>query len=182
MAALRSATEAERDAAWRAFHAMHASFVYGAVLRAGVPSGDVEDLFQRVFMIAYRTIQREDVQRVRPWLRAIVLRVVLGHRRWYRVRRAKRWMARWLVESDELRIPTPERTAEQLEATRLVWGILGELSEKLREVLILCDLQGCTPSEAAHVLGVPVNTVRSRRRIAKEKFAAKLERRRGGGR
>ncbi len=176
LAAMRSPSVREREDGWRAFHAAHASFIYGAVLRSGVPSEDVDDLFQKVLLVVHRRIQDEDVRRLRPWLRAIVLRVVLEHRRWHRVRRAKAWLTRWMVEEDQRRIPTPEREAEQAEAMRTVWHVLNRMSEKLRQVLILCDLQGCSPSEAAEVLGVPVNTVRSRRRLAKEQFTKRLER------
>lgn len=182
LAALRSTTREEREAGWRAFHAQHARFVYAVVARSGVPPDDVPDLFQRVFMVVHARIGQQDIRSVRPWLRAIALRVVLEHRRYHRVRRAKAWVLRWMVEDDERRVPTPERTFEQAEAVETIWAGLGALNEKLRGVIILCDLQGCTPSEAAEVLGVPVNTVRSRRRVAKEQLVRWIERRRRSAR
>lgn len=161
---------------WRAFHDRHARYVYGLVLRSGVPHRDVDDVFQRVFMVVHRRLEADRVEKVRPWLRAIVLRVVMDHRRYHRVRRAKAWIVERL-ERDRPAVPTPEREHERNEASEKVWSVLRRLRPKLAEVIILCDLEGLRPAEAAETLGIPVNTVRSRRRLAKEAFARELAKR-----
>jgi RNA polymerase sigma-70 factor (ECF subfamily) len=64
----------------------------------------------------------------------------------------------------------PESDAAGLELQRRIHGVMGDLSSKLREVLVLTEIDGLRPQEAAEVLGIPVNTVRSRRRLAAEEF------------
>jgi DNA-directed RNA polymerase specialized sigma24 family protein len=44
------------------------------------------------------------------------------------------------------------------------------MSIKLRDTLILLDVEGMPPSEAARALGVPRNTMRSRHRLARDEF------------
>jgi DNA-directed RNA polymerase specialized sigma24 family protein len=91
--ALRSTSVDERDAAWRALYDEHFAPVYRLVCRFGVPFADVEDVTQRVFVVAYRRVQEiDDVRNVGAWLRAIVVRVIAEHRRWLRVRRVKQWL------------------------------------------------------------------------------------------
>jgi len=44
------------------------------------------------------------------------------------------------------------------------------MSNKLRDALVLLDIEGVPPHEAAQLLGVPRNTVRSRHILAREEF------------
>jgi len=168
---LRSASKLERDAAWRALYDEHFDPVYRLVCRLGVPLGDVEDVVQRAFVVAHRRIQQiEEVRNTGAWLRAIALRVVAEHRRWQRVRRVKHWVLRTSAEVDRAAASTPEREAATHEAQALVAALLARMSPKLRDVLVLLELEQLDLAETAESLGIPLNTVRSRRRLARAQF------------
>jgi len=51
---------------------------------------------------------------------------------------------------------------------------LEELPEKLRLVLLLSAMDGCTMEEIAATVGVPLGTVKSRIFVARKKLAEKL--------
>jgi RNA polymerase sigma-70 factor, ECF subfamily len=170
--ALRSASRLERDAAWRAVYDEHFEQVYRLACRFGVPLADVEDVVQRAFVVAHRRIQEiDEVRNVGAWLRAIVVRVVAEHRRWQRVRRLKQWVLRASAELEQSAAArTPERDAAAHEAQALVASVLARMSPKLRDVLVLLELEQLDLAETAETLAIPVNTVRSRRRLAREQF------------
>lgn len=148
-----------------------------------MPFADVEDVTQRVFVVAYRRVQEiDDVRNVGAWLRAIVVRVIAEHRRWLRVRRVKQWLLRATAEVERAPQPTPERDAVAREAQRTVAAVLAQMSPKLRDVLVLLELEQLELRAAAETLGIPANTVRSRRRLAREQFQRISERMNTGGR
>src|SRR5690606_12085227 len=123
----------------------------------GVATADVEDVTQQVFVIAYRRLQEiDEVRSVPAWLRGIALRVTSDYHRWWRVRRAKQW----LVEATEGRRAeptTPERATEVARTQEQVNAVLRTMSPKLRAVLVLCDIEECSVSEAAEALAIPTN-------------------------
>ena len=159
-----------RAAAWEEIYAAHFADMHRLIWNCGVTESEAEDLAQRVFVIAYERIHEiQELTTVGGWLRGIALRVVKGHRRWRRVRRVKDWVVR--VEAPvPLAAPAPDDVAENRERIEQVRGVLDAMKPKLRDVLALCDLSGLDVAEAAETLGVPVNTVRSRRRLAREQF------------
>ena len=167
---LRSEDTDVRERAWGALYEREFARVYRLVCRFGVDPGEVEDVTQRAFVVAFRRIS--EVERIRDpgaWLRAIAVRLVAEHRRWRSVRAAKSWLLRDLRVAAPAPVCTaPADTADQMENIRTV---LLRLSVKLRDVLVLCDIEECTPTEVAQMLRIPVNTVRSRRGAARRKFA-----------
>jgi RNA polymerase sigma-70 factor (ECF subfamily) len=172
-ARLKSGEADERERAWRALYDEHFERVYRLVCRFGVEPAEVEDIAQRAFVIAFRRIHEvEEVHEPAAWLRGIVVRVVAQHRRWRRVREAKRWILRDLPAAAPPPVIAPDAGAAAAQEMEDVRQVLARLSSKLRDVLVLCDIEDCAPREAAALLGIPVNTVRSRRRLAREKFSA----------
>lgn len=61
----------------------------------------------------------------------------------------------------------PESHAAQREIVRRLYDCLDRLSTKRRVALVLCDLEGHTPSQAAQLLRVPATTVRTRLKHAR---------------
>lgn len=60
------------------------------------------------------------------------------------------------------RLPGPEECATRQETSALVTRVLGEMPDNYREVLLLRDAEGLTAAEAAVVLGVTVDALKSR--------------------
>jgi RNA polymerase sigma-70 factor (ECF subfamily) len=166
----------ERNRAWNALYDEHMDAVYRLVRCLGVPDADAEDIVQRVFLVAHRKArQLEQVQNMRAWLRTVAVRAVSDYRRWRRVRRLNAALLQATCLATTPPVQMPEQSALSDEVRRLVNGVLNAMSPKLRDVLVLIDLEGCAPGEVAGLLGVPVNTVRSRRRLAREAFCALWE-------
>jgi RNA polymerase sigma factor (sigma-70 family) len=174
-AAAPSSVVREHDA----FHSLYQrqfDHVFGLMTRFGASRSEAEDLTQRVFVVAYRhSAELAGIRSPEAWLREIAVRVVHQHFRWWRVRRAARFLEQtWAGRAvDDL---NPEREVIAWEALARVRAVLRCMSEKLRDVLVLVDLQGLSPREAAQALGVPVNTVRSRRALGREQFRRLWER------
>jgi len=56
----------------------------------------------------------------------------------------------------------PEKVAARTEQARLLKNAIASLSEKLRTVVVLHDVEGLSQEEVADILKVPVGTVKSR--------------------
>lgn len=165
----RSASSAE--AAFSHLYAEQFDRVYGLLGRYGVAPADSEDLAQQVFSVAFaHQSELPRLENPRAWLTAIAVRVAHEHYRKRRVRRVKAWLVEhsWAARAtDEV---TPEREALKSEASTRVRGVLERMSEKLRDALVLVELEELGTREAAQILAIPHNTLRSRQRLARAEF------------
>lgn len=170
-----------RDEVWAALYARHVDDVYRLVRRAGVTTADAEDVTQRVFLRVHELLaQTPEVVHPLAWLRAVTVRVVSEHHRFWRLRRLKQWVVETTASAATAHPPTPEDRATAAREQARVGEVLARMSAKLREVLVLADLEELPPSEVATILGIPTNTVRSRRTLAREQFAQLWSKRYGG--
>lgn len=64
----------------------------------------------------------------------------------------------------------PERVLVQHEQRRALRTAIGSLSEKLRSVIVLHDVEGLSQEEVAEILHVPIGTVKSRVSRAREEL------------
>jgi RNA polymerase sigma-70 factor (ECF subfamily) len=173
-----AAAEADRrddaelpERAFRVFYERYFDLAYGFISRYGIGANDVEDLVQRVFVVVQdRADEIGQLEKPEAWLRAIAVRVVHEHYRWRRVRRAHAWLVEhsWAGRAVDER--TPERAALASEAIGRAQLVLQRMSAKLRDALVLLDIEELSAREAAEILGVPENTVRSRRALARSEF------------
>jgi RNA polymerase sigma-70 factor (ECF subfamily) len=147
-------------------------FVWRSARALGVSDGAIDDIVQEIFVVAHRRLPEMDGRSIRAWLSRILLNVVRHHRRSI-VRKSPHALEKGdPVDVDALEGdgPTPsERFAASQEA-RLLRQILGDLDEKKREVLVLSELEELTAPEIAEALGINLNTVYSRLRLAREEF------------
>jgi RNA polymerase sigma-70 factor (ECF subfamily) len=58
----------------------------------------------------------------------------------------------------------------------MIWDALERIEEGDREVIALVDIKGLSYENASLLLGIPVNTLRSRLFRAREKLRLELER------
>lgn len=173
---LQSDNVTERNRAWRELYDANFSNVYRLICRNGVMPAEAEDLCQKVFCIAHRKLPDvRELHNVPGWLYGIALRVVSEHYRWQRVRRAKAWLLPEAAGTVPNEFASPEQLAGRENLQSKINVILSGMSAKLRDVLVLLDIEDLRPQEAAEVLGIPVNTVRSRRRLAQEEFRRRWE-------
>lgn len=135
--------------------------------RLGGPGIDAEDAAHETLLVMCRNVGRvRSVDDFPSWLFGVTRRVVANHRR-------RVWWRRWLPGASTERADRargPLETVEARQAAERVWKALDQLSDIQREVLVLCELEERPGSEVAELLGVPLGTVKSRLRLAKEAF------------
>jgi RNA polymerase sigma-70 factor (ECF subfamily) len=148
----------------------HADFVHRALLRLGVPSADAEDCVQEVFMVVARRLDTY-VERgaLRAWL-FVIARQVASHA----TRAERRRHARQLELVSPPQPNDPHASLVQNEALAFVNRFLAALDPRLAEVFYLAEVEQFTVPEIAAALGVKLNTVYSRLRLARERFVGRL--------
>jgi len=149
------------------------AYVWNTLRRLGAARADLDDLAHEVFVIVFRRRTDFDPTRpVKPWLFGIAYRVAAGERR----------LARHAVEVSSLDIEShagtasPEGDAIAAQQRELVVRALSALDLDQRAVFVLHDIDGCPAPEIATTLDVKLNTVYSRLRLGREKFAAAVHR------
>ena len=72
----------------------------------------------------------------------------------------------------------PAERVEVAQRVQLLYRLLDELDEAKRSLLILAELEQMTVPEMADAMGIPLNTVYSRLRAARQAFDRALSRHR----
>ncbi len=141
--------------------------VIGWCTRLGGPKVDAEDAAHDVFIVVSRKIEHVlDPDRFPAWLFAVTRRVLAQHRRRAFVRR---WIPGASFDGQD-HAPGPARLYAVSEAGEQVRDILATLGEEDREVLVLALLEDRPDTEVADLLQVPLGTMKSRLRRARERF------------
>lgn len=146
---------------------------HGAVLRAfavrRLRDRDLaEDVLQETFLRAWRKADRFDAARgaVRTWLFAIMRNLLIDMSRAQASRPRTSQLAFDVAAADEL---------DGVIGSLVVADALKALSVEHRQVIMLSCVAQRSHTEIAHVLGVPVGTVRSRLFYAREALSRVLD-------
>ena len=159
------------------------TFVWRSSRRLGTPESNLDDVVQEIFMVAFRRQDEfEGRSSVKTWLWGIVFNVVRAHRRELAKKHPQ-------VMDDERRADPallvdgtdgPQEQASKREAARFIDRFLDKLEDDLRAAFVLAELEQLSAPEIAAVVGVPLNTVYSRLRLARIAFTKAIARRRAG--
>ena len=145
-------------------------FIWRSVQRLGIAASQTDDVVQEVFIIAHGKLDGfEGRSSVKTWLYGIALHRARFHR--LKAREGGRAEA---IDAENVHAPDsarPDRRAEYAEAALVVNTILDKLDDDQREVFVLAELEELSGPEMADVLGVKLNTVYSRLRLAREAFS-----------
>lgn len=148
----------------------HAAMVFRALRALGVPDASLDDAVQDVFLVVHRRLADfEGRSAVTTWLYGIARRVAADHRR---KRPLGTGPLATLTELPELpdRGPAPDQTLARRRAARTVMEILETMDPDKREVFALMELEQLSAPAVAEMIGVPLNTVYSRLRLARQRF------------
>jgi RNA polymerase sigma-70 factor, ECF subfamily len=168
----------ERARSFRALYEAHVDFVWRNLRRLGVSESDADDSTQEVFVIAHRRYDEfaDRGHGPRAWLFQIVLRVASGVRRHHR-RHPEVPDGGVAVDRETIDPPQADAFARR-EALSKLDAALATIDMARRAVLVLHEIEEMTAPEIAEILGIPLNTVYSRLRIARvelEQALAPLE-------
>ncbi len=152
-------------------------FVWSAARYLGVEASEIDDVVQEVFFTIYgrlHTIERPEA--LRSWIYGVVRRIVSKYHRKKRTRLIETGADRLEPEMLQPEWRTPQHVAEQHEQTILLLSLLEKLDTSKREVFVLAELEEMTAPEIAGAVGVPLNTVYSRLRAARQELEEALHR------
>jgi RNA polymerase sigma-70 factor, ECF subfamily len=146
----------------------HYGGVWRAVRRFGVPAEAAEDATQEVFIIASRKLPTILEGQELRYLYGIAMRVAANRRRAVAARRE-------IVDSDTVhaaasQAPGADALLEQRRLRELLDLALDELPDDLRTTLVLFELEGFSEREIAETCSIPLGTVASRLRRARQAF------------
>jgi RNA polymerase sigma-70 factor (ECF subfamily) len=149
----------------------HHPFVWRSARRLGVPSSDVDDVVQEVFLLAARKL--DVIENERGYLFQTCA-YVAGH-----VRRVAR-RRREVTDDESVNAvvderATPERNAENAEAREQLETILEAMPDDVRSSFVLFELEGFKITEIAEITSAPIGTVGSRIRRGREIFLSSVE-------
>jgi RNA polymerase sigma-70 factor (ECF subfamily) len=154
-----------------ALYKRHAPAVHALLQRLLGPNLDAEDVLQEVFLIAWR--KRKQLAGDAAF--SFLCRTAIHRARDVRARARVRRCFKLMVASPAIDRRDPQRLAEQHEASRIVYGILEQMSEKRRTVFLLFEVQGMSGAEIAQHLGCAENTVWTRLFHARREFLERLK-------
>lgn len=163
--------------AFRGIYDEHFQFVWKSLRRLGVREADVPDAVQEVFLVVHRKLDTfEGRSKMTTWLFGIAFRVARDRQRSAAERRHVADDGAIDASADES--VDVHADAERRQARTVLESILDAMSLEQRAVFTLFELEGMTTTEIAEVCGIPLGTVYTRLRLAREVFqehAARLK-------
>jgi len=163
-------------AEFRAVYDAHFEFVWCSLRRLGVREADTMDLVQKVFLAVH--VGWEDFEgrsKIRTWLFGICRRIASDYRRSSPIRREIVMDVAALDRQRDDRQEFPLGT-EASQRASLAEAILHRMPEPQRVVFVLFELEEMSGEDIAELLNLSIGTVRSRLRLARERFRREVKR------
>ena len=146
----------------------HQSALYNYALKIVRNSDDAQDLVQETYYKAYKNYhQFNEGTNSKAWMFMILKNTFINNYRKLKKEPAK-------LDYDEIESFYESIKSDQVNYNNLdldfynnlfddeLSTALAKLPEKMKEVFLLCDLEGYTYEEIAEIVNIPVGTVRSR--------------------
>ena len=169
------APQSAEQLSFSAVYQRYFNFVWCCTRRMGVREHELDDAVQEVFIVIYgKLVTLEKPDSLRSWIYGIIRRTACSY---HRARRIKVVSTEAFNSEPELhypRQPSPLELAELSDQAKLLWSLLEKLDPPKREVLVLAELDEMTAPEIASALDLPLNTVYSRLRTARQALEALL--------
>jgi len=151
----------------------HVTQVCRALSAMGVAPHQVDDAAQEVFLIVHNKLgEFEGRSKLSTWIYAIAYGVGANYRA--KARRQPR-----LASLDDAEVASsggPEQALSGKEAARFLERFCNQLDDGMRDIFVLCLLEGQSSVDVGALLGMNVNTVYSRVRVLREELRAALAR------
>jgi RNA polymerase sigma-70 factor (ECF subfamily) len=148
------------------------AFLVRSLRRFGYDIADAEDAVQDAFLVFARRLGDVEVGRERGFLFRVALKIASTHRRGL----YREWRRCSAAGTQAEALPTPLEVSERNAARERLDQVLSALDLDLRTVLVLYELEEMPTAEIADLLGLPIGTVASRLRRAREAFRESLSR------
>ncbi len=159
--------EPDQDRLGRMFVSHHA-MVWRTMRRRGLSPDAAADVTQQTFLVAAERLHDINPDSERAFLVGTALRVAhsLGRK-----------TVRWQLEEDmDQRVADVRNTSDERAAIQLCDLALSKVDPDLAEVFVMFELEGLSSPEIAASLEIPLGTVASRLRRAREQFRVVVSR------
>jgi RNA polymerase sigma-70 factor, ECF subfamily len=153
----------------------HLDFVWRCLRRFGVPAADADDAAQQVFLVAADKLSDVPIERERAFLFATAARIAANARRSIR-RRQSAYDS--LSQAPEEPTASQDELSDQLRARALLDQVMADMPDELRQVFVLFEVEEISIQDIAITLEIPVGTVGSRLRRARQAFQQAVTRHR----
>lgn len=154
------------------------AYVWRMLLRFGVPEDAVDDAAQQTFLIAASRLHEILPQKERAFLTGTALRIAANLRRGYARRAEVADTERVEAQPHDL---DPELLVEWKHRRELLDAWLSSLPLELRVPFVLFELEGHTLADIADLVELPLGTVKTRLRRARQLFVACADAHRAAG-
>jgi RNA polymerase sigma-70 factor (ECF subfamily) len=162
-AGLNARPPADRMRLEQMFVAHHA-LVWRTLRRRGLDADAAADATQQTFLVAAERLRDINLDSERAFLVGTALRVAFS---------VGRKTGRWQLEDDmDLRAAQGRNLLDKQAAIELCDLVLSKVDADLVEIFVLFELEGLSSPEIAASLEIPLGTVASRLRRAREQFRA----------
>ena len=113
-----------------------------------------EDLLQDTFYKAHVTLLAQPIYELKPWLFKVAYYTYIDY-----CRKEKRTTPYEQIE--QVDYTTPEKIILQTDSFTTLLHLLDQLNPHEKQAILLCDVQDCTNEQAAQILDLKLNTLKS---------------------
>ncbi|WML42090.1 sigma-70 family RNA polymerase sigma factor [Neobacillus sp. OS1-2] len=131
-----------------------------------------EDLVQEAFYRAYLHLEDYEISNIRAWLFKVAYHAFIDFQR-----KNKRLVIQAEMDESNSSRDTPEKKLLEKVGFQSLLKDIHSLKEAERHVLLLCDLHQLTYNEAAEILGMNLNTLKSHLHRGRRKVMEKVKER-----
>jgi RNA polymerase sigma-70 factor (ECF subfamily) len=153
----------------------HYDFVWRSLRRLGVLPPDTDDATQQVFLVLSRKLSNVRPGDERSYIFSIIVYVAANMRRG-RASVRKREVSEDDAPESSSGGPSAETVLSRAQARAMLDDILARMSDERRAVFVLHELEELTMAEISRLLELPMGTVASRLRRAREDFESAVNR------
>ncbi len=130
-----------------------------------------EDLMQDTFYKAHITLLSNTVQDIKPWLFKVAYYTYIDY-----IRKERR--VDLMNDLERSTFTTPETIAVSEDSFHSLISLLDQLAPYEKQAIMLCDVHDCTYEQAANILDLKLNTIRSHLLRGRKKMRALIEKER----
>ncbi|MEH7483694.1 sigma-70 family RNA polymerase sigma factor [Neobacillus drentensis] len=132
-----------------------------------------EDLVHDAFYRAYLQLEDYEISNIRAWLFKVAYHSFIDFQR----KNKRLAFNEQFEESGPISKETPEKRLLDKESFQLLLNDIHSLKEQERHVLLLCDLHQLTYNEAAEILDMKINTLKSHLHRGRRKVMIRVKER-----
>ncbi len=150
-------------------YALYFNDLYRYLFSLSKNHADAEDLLQETFAKAYIVLLTDEIQEIKPWLFKVGYYTYIDH-----FRKGKRTIL--TNEFSQVDLNTPENIIVENDAYIELLRYLEDIKPIEKQAILLCDVHDCTYEQAATILDIKLNTLRSHLVRGRKKIREMLSR------